>query len=49
MLVSEWQTTAAWMGQTWDENKAILMANHRIALMSVNNYHVAHYTYVMPQ
>jgi hypothetical protein len=49
MLMSEWQTTAAWMGQTWDDYKASLLENCRIALMSINDYHMAHYTWMMHQ
>jgi hypothetical protein len=49
MLVSEWQSTAAWTGQTWDDYKANLMANHRIALMSVSDYHMENFTWMMPQ
>jgi hypothetical protein len=37
MLVSEWQTTAAWTGQTWDDYKVSLMANRHIVLMSIND------------
>jgi hypothetical protein len=44
MLVSEWQTTVVWTGQTWEDYKAILLANHRIVLMSINDYHMTHYT-----
>jgi hypothetical protein len=49
MLISEWQSTAAWMGQTWDDYKASLMANRHVALMSVNDYHMANFTWMMPQ
>jgi hypothetical protein len=49
MLVSEWQTTIAWTGQTWDDYKATLMANRRIALMSVNDYHMTNFTWMMHQ
>jgi hypothetical protein len=49
MLVSEWQTIVAWTGQTLDDYKASLMANRRITLMSVNDYHMAYYTWMMPQ
>jgi hypothetical protein len=49
MLVSEWQTTVAWTGQIWDDYKASLMANRRITLMSVNDYHMTYYTWMMPQ
>jgi hypothetical protein len=49
MLISEWQTTSAWMRQIWDDYKASLIANHRIALMSINDYHMTHYTWMMHQ
>jgi hypothetical protein len=49
MLVSEWQTTAAWTGQTWDDYKASLMVNHCIVLMSIKDYHMTHYTWMMSQ
>jgi hypothetical protein len=49
MLVSEWQTTAAWTGQMRDDYKASLMANRRITLMSVNDYHMENFTWMMPQ
>jgi hypothetical protein len=48
MLVSEWQTTAAWTGQTWEEYKTSLLATWRIALMSTIEHHMAHYTWLMP-
>jgi hypothetical protein len=47
MLVSEWQTTGVWTGQTWSDYKASLTAHRRIVLMSINDYHMAHYTYMM--
>jgi hypothetical protein len=47
MLVSEWQTTAAWMSQTWEEYKVSLLATQRIALMSIVEYHMSHYTWLM--
>jgi hypothetical protein len=49
MLVSEWQTTIAWTEQTWDDYKATLMANRRIAFMLVNDYHMTNFTWMMPQ
>jgi hypothetical protein len=49
MLVSEWQTTTTWMDQTWNDYKASLMAHQHIALMSINDYHMTHYTYMMHQ
>jgi hypothetical protein len=49
MLVSESQTIAAWMGQTWEDYKVGLLANWRITLMSINDYHMTHYTWMMPQ
>jgi hypothetical protein len=49
MFVFEWQTIAAWTRQTWNDYKASLMANHRITLMSVNDYHMANFTWMMPQ
>jgi beta-galactosidase/beta-glucuronidase len=49
MFISEWQTTSAWMGQTWDDYKESLMAKRHIALMSINDYHMAHYTWMIPQ
>jgi hypothetical protein len=49
MLVFEWQTTTAYTGQTWDDYKASLIANHRITLMSVNDYHMTNFTWMMPQ
>jgi hypothetical protein len=48
ILVSEWQTNVTWIGQTWDDYKASLMTNHHIMLMSINDYHIAHYTWMMP-
>jgi hypothetical protein len=49
MLMSEWQTTAAWMGQTWEDYKASLLANHRITLMLINDYHMEHCAWMMLQ
>jgi hypothetical protein len=49
MLVSERQSTAAWTGQTWDDYKASLMANHHITLMSINDYPMANFTWMMHQ
>jgi hypothetical protein len=44
MLVFEWQTTAVWTGQTWEDYKASLLANQCIVLMSVNDYNMTHFT-----
>jgi hypothetical protein len=49
MLVSEWQTTAAWTRQIWDDYKTSLMANQYIVLTSVNDYHMTHYIWMMHQ
>ena len=46
MLVSQWQTTAAWTGQTWEEYKAALLATRGIALMSTIEHHMAHYSWM---
>ena len=46
MLLSQWQTTAAWTGQTWEEYKAALLATRGIALMSTIEHHMAHYTWM---
>jgi hypothetical protein len=49
MLVSEWQTSVAWTRQTWGDYKASLMAHRRITLVSINDYHMANFTWMMPQ
>jgi hypothetical protein len=49
MLVSGLQTTAAWIVQSWEDNKTSLLANRHITLMSSNHYHMVHYTWMMPQ
>jgi hypothetical protein len=49
ILVSKWQTIVTWTGQTSDDYKVNLIENRCIALMSVNDYHMAHYTYMMHQ
>ena len=38
MLVEEWETTAAWTGQTWLDYKAALLQNRGISLMSTAEY-----------
>ena len=40
MMVSEWQTTAAWMGQSWQDYKAALLSTHEIAIMSTEEYNM---------
>jgi hypothetical protein len=49
MLVSECQTTSTWIEQTWDDYKTSLMSHCRFALMSINDYHMANFTWMMPQ
>jgi hypothetical protein len=47
ILVSEWQTTSAWMSKTWEEYKPSLLATQRIRLMSTVEHHMAHYPWLM--
>jgi GTP cyclohydrolase I len=48
MLVQQWQTTAAWTRQTWEEYNVQLLATQGIALLSTIEHHMAHFTWMMP-
>jgi hypothetical protein len=48
MSVQQWQTTIAWMGQTWEEYKAQLLATQGITILSTIKLHMAHFTWMMP-
>jgi protein-disulfide isomerase-like protein with CxxC motif len=41
MLVQEWETTAAWTGQTWQDYKAALLRQQGISLMSTAEYEMS--------
>ena len=40
MLVSNWQETACWTGQSWHEYKAMLLQTRGIALISTEEYNM---------
>jgi hypothetical protein len=48
MLVSEWQTTSAWTGLTWQQYKAELRRTRGLNVMSFAEYHSASQMGVFP-
>jgi hypothetical protein len=41
MLLQQWQTTAAWTGQTWQDYKAELLRVQGLNVMSTAEYQMA--------
>ena len=48
MLVSEWQTTSAWTGLTWQQYKAELLRVRGLNVMSIAEYNSASQMGVFP-
>jgi hypothetical protein len=41
MLIQQWETTAAWTGQTWQDYKAELLRVQGLNVMSIDEYQMA--------
>jgi hypothetical protein len=48
MLLQQWQTTAAWAGQTWQDYKAELLRVQGLNVMSTAEYQMATQMGVFP-
>jgi hypothetical protein len=48
MLIQQWETTAAWTGQTWQDYKAELLRVQGLNVMSTAEYQIATQMGVFP-
>jgi hypothetical protein len=48
MLIQQWETTAAWTGQTWQDYKAELLRVQGLNVMSTAEYQMATQMGVFP-